>query len=99
MAEKKNAKAVSTADKKKAIDAAMEQIEKMYGKGSIMRYGDGMEVNVETIPTGSLSLDLALQMHHICLHTMCASCLKKQSFQRDFLKTQRNMQKLLTIEK
>ena len=60
MAEKKNAKAVSTADKKKAIDAAMEQIEKMYGKGSIMRYGDGMEVNVETIPTGSLSLDLAL---------------------------------------
>ena len=60
MAEKKNAKAVSTADKKKAIDAAMEQIEKMYGKGSIMRYGDGLEVNVETIPTGSLSLDLAL---------------------------------------
>jgi len=60
MAEKKNAKAVSVADKKKAIDAAMEQIEKMYGKGSIMRYGEGMEVNVETIPTGSLSLDLAL---------------------------------------
>ncbi len=60
MAEKKNAKAVSTADKKKAIDAAMEQIEKMYGKGSIMRYGEGMEANVETIPTGSLSLDLAL---------------------------------------
>ena len=60
MAEKKNAKAVSTADKKKAIDAAMEQIEKMYGKGSIMRYGEDVQMNVESIPTGSLPLDLAL---------------------------------------
>jgi recombination protein RecA len=47
-------------EKKKAIETAMEQIEKMYGKGSIMRYGDGTLNNVETIPTGSLSLDLAL---------------------------------------
>ncbi len=47
-------------DKKRAIDTAMAQIEKMYGKGSIMRFGDGAELNVDYIPTGSLSLDLAL---------------------------------------
>ncbi len=47
-------------DKKKALDTAMQQIEKMYGKGSIMRYGDGQVANVEVIPTGSLALDLAL---------------------------------------
>jgi len=52
--------AAPASDKKRAIETAMQQIEKMYGKGSIMRYGDGMEVNVEAIPTGSLSLDLAL---------------------------------------
>ena len=38
----------------------MQQIEKMYGKGSIMRYGENAEMNVEVIPTGSLALDLAL---------------------------------------
>ena len=47
-------------DKKKAIDTAMAQIEKMYGKGSIMRFGDRAELNVDFIPTGSLALDLAL---------------------------------------
>ena len=49
-----------TGDKKKALDTAMQQIEKMYGKGSIMRYGDKAQQNVESIPTGSLALDLAL---------------------------------------
>ena len=47
-------------DRKKAIDTAMAQIEKMYGKGSIMRFGDKAEMNVDFIPTGSLALDLAL---------------------------------------
>ncbi len=47
-------------DKKKAIDTAMAQIEKMYGKGSIMRLGDRAELNVDYIPTGSLALDVAL---------------------------------------
>ena len=47
-------------DKKKAIDTAMAQIEKMYGKGSIMRFGDKAELNVDFIPTGSLALDVAL---------------------------------------
>ena len=48
-------------DKLKALDAAISQIEKQYGKGSIMKLGDNSaHMNVETIPTGSLSLDLAL---------------------------------------
>ena len=52
--------AAPAADKKKAIDSAMSQIEKMYGKGSIMRLGDRTALNVEYIPTGSLALDVAL---------------------------------------
>ena len=52
--------AAPAADKKKAIDSAMNQIEKMYGKGSIMRLGDRTAMNVEVIPTGSLALDVAL---------------------------------------
>ena len=60
-AKKETAAAVpAVSDKKKAIETAMQQIEKMYGKGSIMRYGDGTVANVEAIPTGSLALDLAL---------------------------------------
>ena len=47
-------------DKKRAIDTAMAQIERMYGKGSIMRFGDKAELNVDYIPTGSLALDVAL---------------------------------------
>ena len=47
-------------DKKKALETALAQIEKNYGKGAIMRLGDDLPVNVEAISTGSLSLDLAL---------------------------------------
>ena len=47
-------------DKKRAIDTAMAQIEKMYGKGSIMRLGDQTNLAVDYIPTGSLALDVAL---------------------------------------
>ncbi|PKM72501.1 MAG: recombinase RecA [Firmicutes bacterium HGW-Firmicutes-16] len=47
-------------DKKKALEAALAQIEKNYGKGAIMRLGDDIPVNVEAISTGSLTLDLAL---------------------------------------
>ena len=59
-AKKETAAPAASSDKKKAIETAMQQIEKMYGKGSIMRYGDGNVANVEAIPTGSLALDLAL---------------------------------------
>lgn len=48
-------------NKQKALEAALSQIEKQYGKGSVMKLGDsGKNMNVETIPTGSLSLDIAL---------------------------------------
>ncbi|MBR2949381.1 MAG: recombinase RecA [Lachnospiraceae bacterium] len=48
-------------DKLKALDAAISQIEKQYGKGAVMKLGDpSAQMNVETIPTGSLSLDIAL---------------------------------------
>ncbi|MEG1594539.1 MAG: recombinase RecA, partial [Oscillibacter sp.] len=52
--------AAPAGDKKLAIETAMAQIEKAYGKGSIMRFGDNARLNVEAIPTGSLALDLAL---------------------------------------
>ena len=48
-------------DKKKALDAALAQIEQQYGKGSVMKLGDSSaNMNIEVIPTGSLSLDIAL---------------------------------------
>ncbi len=48
-------------DKLKALDAALGQIEKQFGKGSVMKLGDSsVHMNVETVPTGSLSLDIAL---------------------------------------
>ena len=40
-------------DKKKALDTAIAQIEKSFGKGAVMRLGDKPEMNVEAIPTGS----------------------------------------------
>ncbi len=47
-------------DKLKALDSALAQIEKAYGKGSVMKLGDTASMQVEAIPTGSLSLDIAL---------------------------------------
>ena len=50
-------------DKLQALDHAISQIEKQYGKGAVMKLGDsGVNMNVETVPTGSLSLDIALGM-------------------------------------
>ena len=47
-------------DKKKALQTALSQIDKNFGKGTVMRLGDRPEMNVEAIPTGSLALDAAL---------------------------------------
>lgn len=47
-------------EKKKALQAAISQIEKDFGKGTIMRLGENARMNVEAVPTGSLTLDLAL---------------------------------------
>lgn len=62
MAEKKGkSKDVVFEDKGKALEAALAQIEKDYGKGAVMKLGDeSAKMNVEVIPTGSLSLDIAL---------------------------------------
>jgi len=51
---------VMDSNKEKALAAALGQIEKQFGKGSIMRLGDTQALDVESIPTGSLSLDIAL---------------------------------------
>jgi len=62
MASKKPAYEAPTpaSDKKKALDTALQQIEKSYGKGAVMRLGDRPDMSVEAIPTGSLALDAAL---------------------------------------
>jgi recombination protein RecA len=60
MAQKKATDAPAASGKSQALDLALSQIEKQFGKGSIMRLGEAHAVNVETIPTGSISLDLAL---------------------------------------
>ena len=65
MATKKNTSKTKTppapaSDKEKALATAIAQIERAYGKGSIMRMSDRPSVQVDAVPTGSLSLDLAL---------------------------------------
>ena len=62
MAEKSQTKAAAAMadDKKRAIETAMQQTERTFGKGSIMRFGDNTVSNVEAISTGSLALALAL---------------------------------------
>ena len=47
-------------ERDKALDMALGQIEKQFGKGSIMRMGENLHMNIEAIPTGALALDLAL---------------------------------------
>lgn len=51
---------MDTNSKKEALEAAMSQIEKQFGKGAIMRLGDAAKMNIDVIPTGILSLDVAL---------------------------------------
>ncbi len=55
-----NAKAEIDKDKKEALDAALLQIEKNFGKGSVMKLGERAHMQVEALPTGALSLDYAL---------------------------------------
>ena len=60
MADKTKTDIGAKSGKSQALQLAVDQIEKQFGKGSIMRLGDRQHANVETIPTGSISLDLAL---------------------------------------
>lgn len=59
-APKAPAKKVEDAERAKALKSAMDQLEKKYGKGAVMRLGENVNMNVEHIKTGSLMLDLAL---------------------------------------
>lgn len=58
--EKKKEESRNISDRQKALELALSQIEKQFGKGSIMKLGGDVKVNVETIPTGALTLDVAL---------------------------------------
>ena len=62
MAEKQKADkaATSASDKQKALETAISQLEKQFGKGAVMKLGQNAALNVEAIPTGSFTLDLAL---------------------------------------
>lgn len=60
MAKQQEKKKVSAEEKKKALEFAMAQIEKTYGAGSVMRLGQTERLNVDSIPTGSMTLDMAL---------------------------------------
>ncbi len=53
-------KKIDNAEKKKALDAALGQIEKQFGKGAVMKLGENAQMSVDVIPTGALSLDIAL---------------------------------------
>ena len=52
-------RAEGTIDRDKALESALQQIQKQYGKGAIMKLGESGGLNVETISTGSISLDIA----------------------------------------
>jgi recombination protein RecA len=58
--EKKKEEPKELSDRKKALELALSQIEKQFGKGSIMKLGGDVKANVEIIPTGALTLDVAL---------------------------------------
>ncbi len=47
-------------DRKAALEMALKQIEKQFGKGSIMKMGEQQETRISTVPSGSLALDVAL---------------------------------------
>ncbi len=51
---------IEVSEKRKALEAAMSQIEKQFGKGSVMKLGEFQAMNIEAIPTGALGLDIAL---------------------------------------
>ena len=59
-ADKSDKSSAKSSERQKALDMVLSQIERNFGKGSIMRLGDATRMRVETIPTGALTLDLAL---------------------------------------
>ncbi len=60
MSDKKEKKVEEDSEKKKALEVALGQIEKQFGKGAVMKLGENVQMSVDYIPTGALSLDIAL---------------------------------------
>src|SRR5436309_12472062 len=60
MADRSAAVSSATSEREKAIDLALQQIERRFGKGTVMKLGEATNIQVEIIPTGSIALDLAL---------------------------------------
>ena len=58
--DKKPTTTVVNDEKKKALEVALGQIEKQFGKGAVMKLGENAKLNIDAIPTGALSLDIAL---------------------------------------
>jgi len=61
-------------DRNKAVDLAISQIERQFGKGAIMRLGGSEKIDVPVIPTGALSLDIALGVGRGLSCPGCSSC-------------------------
>ena len=65
-------------DKQKALEQAILQIEKQFGKGSIMKLGEATQTEVEVIPTGCLTLDMALGIGGIPRKSGSGSIIKEK---------------------
>ena len=60
---------VAVGNKDKALDAALANIEKQFGKGSVMRLGDEVRTPLEVIPTGSIALDIDAFADYLSAHS------------------------------
>ena len=89
MSDKKNA------DKQKALDSALAQIERQFGKGSIMKLGEGAKQDIDASSTGSLGLDIALGIGGLPMGRIVEIWLKTE-FEGG--RHQRRLDKIATIE-
>lgn len=75
-------------DKQKALDEALRKIEKQFGKGSIMKLGEEAQQRLETIPSGSLALDVALGIGDIRADASLKYTVQNLLVKRQLLYTQ-----------
>lgn len=66
-------------NKRKALESALSQIEKAYGKGSVMKLGDNMHLNVETVPSGSLGVGSRSRCWRCAKGTCGRKCMDPES--------------------
>ena len=76
-------------EKRKALDAAMSQIEKQFGKGSVMKLGEYKAMEVEAIPTGALTLDVALGIGGIPKGRIITLIMKTQFYKYPLFRFQK----------